>query len=143
MTAPTEGRSAVSGRLTGTSGRYLLSAGTNHLVSDSRSGQPEAITAGELFMAAVASCALSNIDRHGTDLGADLTDATVRAESLRDAEDETRYREVRLTVDLPHVPAPTAREIIARFTGTCPIYNTIRRGGTIALHLEPPRLAHD
>ena len=128
--------SAATGGLAGEPGRYLLSARTNHLVSDSRYGPAEAITAGELLVAALVSCALSNVTTHGTELGADITDAHVEVVSERDPDDETRYRTITITVDIPRAPRPQAQEIVNRFTATCPIYNTIRRGGPITVTLR-------
>jgi len=39
-------------------------------------------------------------------------------------------------VDIPRAPRPQAQEIVNRFTATCPIYNTIRRGGPITVTLR-------
>jgi uncharacterized OsmC-like protein len=128
--------STATGSLTGQPGRYLLSARTNHLVSDSRYGPSEAITAGELLVAALASCALSNVTLHGTELGTNITDARVEVASERDPDDETRYRAITITVDIPHAPRPQAQEVVTRFTATCPIYNTISRGGPISVALR-------
>lgn len=129
--AADDGSSAVSGTLTATPGRFLLSAGTNHFVSDTRDAPGEAVTAGELFVSALVSCSLTNIGRYGTELGADLTGTRVSARSERDPDDSTRYRSVVLTFSFPHVPDDVSHEIVNRFTDTCPIYNTVRRGGNI------------
>ncbi|WP_190815774.1 OsmC family protein [Saccharopolyspora pogona] len=131
MTTAQNGIATVTGTLTSTEGRFLLSAGTNHFVSDARVEPGEAVTAGQLFISAAVSCALANINLHGRELGADLTSASVSAQSERDPDDPTRYRSVVLTFSLPHIPEVVAREILHRFTTTCPIYNTIRRGGAI------------
>ncbi|HVV11472.1 OsmC family protein [Amycolatopsis sp.] len=131
MTTAHNGVATVTGTLTPAKGRFLLSAGTNHFVSDARVGPGEAPTAGELFVSAAVSCALANVTLHGGELGADLTGASVTARSERYPDDPTRYRSVVLEFSLPQVPEATAREIIGRFTATCPIYNTIRRGGEI------------
>ncbi|KAA9149250.1 OsmC family protein [Amycolatopsis acidicola] len=136
----TTGIARVTGTLTPVEGRYLLGAGANHFVSDARVGPGEAISAGELFISAAVSCALANVTLHGTEFGADLTGASVTARSERDPEDSTRYRSVVLTFSLPRVPSATAREIVDRFTATCPIYNTIRRGGEIETVLLPSEL---
>jgi uncharacterized OsmC-like protein len=55
----------VRAATTGTFGRVLLSAGTNHLVVDgpTRNGCPgEAITPAELFLGGVASCAAELVE---------------------------------------------------------------------------------
>ncbi|MBB5159481.1 OsmC family protein [Saccharopolyspora phatthalungensis] len=135
MTNAQDRITAVSGTLTATEGRFLLSAGANHFVSDARTGPGEAVTAGQLFISAAVSCALTNVYLHGRELGADLTGALVTAQSERDPEDPTRYRSVELSVSLPHVRKAAAQEIVHRFTSTCPIYNTIRRGGNIEVTL--------
>ena len=46
-----------------------------------------------------------------------------------------------MAVAIGGVAQQTAERLVAAFTDTCPIYNTIRRGGTISVRagvLEPP-----
>lgn len=129
---------SVEARSTATTGRYVVSAGTRHFVSDARaaSGGPgEAVTAGELLLAALASCALAVIQQHARELGVALPAASTDVQFKRDAQDGTRYEYIRLRADLPGVPRVQAQALLERFTATCPIYNTLRRGGTVYAEL--------
>ncbi|UGQ11560.1 OsmC family protein [Yinghuangia sp. ASG 101] len=130
----------VSGRTTDVQGRFLVSAGTNHFVTDSRGGPDEAVQAGELLLSSLASCALGNIQTHARERGADLARAAVTVSFERDPDDATRYRRIRLDIHLEGVRAAEGRELVRLFTSSCPIYNTLRRGGTteVALTTTPP-----
>ena len=55
---------SITGRTTDTEGRFLVTARTNHFVSDARTGPAEAVQAGELLLSSLASCALGNIQIH-------------------------------------------------------------------------------
>ncbi|GGC77363.1 hypothetical protein GCM10010994_39580 [Chelatococcus reniformis] len=46
------------------------------------------------------------------------------------------YAYIRLRFVLGGVELATARELVGHFTGTCPIYNTLRRGGPIEAEVE-------
>jgi uncharacterized OsmC-like protein len=126
----------VVARLTAEPGRYVVGARGRHLVTDAIQGPAEAFSATELLLSALASCGLGNVDRHGRDLGADLTDASVSVTAERDPDDTTRFCDIAITVALPRAPQATAREVTERFTATCPLYNTVRRGGPVRVLVE-------
>ncbi|GAA5060537.1 OsmC family protein [Nocardia callitridis] len=132
--APEPGEARVSGHtLAHVPGRFLLSARTNHLVTDSRFGPGESIQAGELLLAALTSCAMANIQSNAAAEDLPLTDIDVRAEHRRGSTDVTRYDYTTVYVHLTGVDQPTAESLTTRFTETCPIYNTVRRGSGIEL----------
>ncbi|CRK50469.1 Redox protein [Rhodococcus sp. RD6.2] len=124
----------VSGHtIAGVPGRFVLGARTNHLVTDSRLGPGEAVQAGELFLSALASCAMANFEATAHELGVPLTGISVDAQHRRGTEDPTRYDFTRLTITVRGVEQRDADALGARFVATCPIYNTIRRGGGVDL----------
>ena len=106
--------------IAGRPGRYVLDARANHLVSDSRLGPGESIQAGELLLSALASCAMANFE------------ANAAAEGLGTI-DPTRYDFTHVTITVDGVEQADADTLAARFVASCPIYNTIRRGGNIEL----------
>ena len=125
---------SVSGHtIAGVPGRFVLDARTNHLVTDSRLGPGEAVQAGELFLSALVSCAMANIEATAHELGVPLTGISVDAQHRRGTEDPTRYDFTRLTITVRGVEQCDADAFGARFVATCPIYNTIRRGGGVDL----------
>ncbi len=122
----------VSGVSTDTPGRFVLSAGTRHYVSDARvttGGPGEAVNAGELLLSALTSCALAVIQHHAHDQGWAVGRVRVEAEFTRDSDDGTRYADVVVRAALPDLDRDRAQALLDRFTATCPIYNTLRRGG--------------
>ncbi len=122
---------------TSLAGRFIVSAGMKHFVSDTRasSGGPgEAIGAGELLLSALVSCALGLIQDFGRNAGSDFGDISIEASLKRNSSDPTRYDYIKLMVHFePHVPEVEASAGIANFTEKCPIYNTLRRGGNISI----------
>ncbi|RBL86430.1 hypothetical protein DDE05_10440 [Streptomyces cavourensis] len=72
----------VSSTTIGQAGRYLLSARDQHLVADataSRGGPGQAWLAGELLLAALATCAHAVIESHAKEQGWPLAGVTVTA----------------------------------------------------------------
>jgi uncharacterized OsmC-like protein len=59
----------------------------------------------------------------------------------RDPNDVTRYEYIRLHIALIGPDARTAATLVKEFTDTCPIYNTLRRGGNIGVELERTAIA--
>ena len=96
----------------------------------------EAVQAGQLLLASLASCGLGLIQGRALELGLPLGGALVEAAFQRHTEDKTRYAWIRLTFRLGGVTADEAQQLLAHFTGNCPIYNTLRRGGTVEATVE-------
>lgn len=121
-------------------GRILVSARDQHFVSDARAatgGPGEAVQAGELLLSALASCALALIQREAAAHAIALPAASVRVSFERDPDDGTRYRYIALEVALPGSERETGAALLHAFTSTCPIYNTLRRGGNVTAELAP------
>lgn len=120
-------------------GRFIVSARTNHLVSDSRLVDGEAIHAGELLLAALASCALANIENRAAEVGLPAVRVTATASHTRDADDPTYYRRTVLEIGITGVGDPDGWALVDNFVATCPIYNTVRRGSGIEVTLNGRR----
>lgn len=121
------------------SGRFVISAGRNHFVSDAKpaSGGPgEAVQAGELLLSALASCSLSVVQSHALTLGVPLQSVAVTVSFQRDPDDVTRYAHIVIRFRLIGVDSRIAEALVKQFTDTCPIYNTIRRGGIISVEFD-------
>lgn len=134
----------VVGATTGVRGRYLIDADGNHFVSDAKvstGGPGEAVQAGQLLLSALASCALAVIQRHADTLGVRLGAGRVSVSFKRDPNDVTRYEYIRLRVQLAGVDRRTGAALVKEFTDTCPIYNTLARGGNIGVELEDIAIA--
>lgn len=125
---------AIRARALDTAGRFLVSARHNHFVSDARAsagGPGEAVLAGELLLSSLASCGLALVQKEAGARGLRLPQAEVAVGFERDPQDGTRYRAITLDFALGGVPQQTAQALVDAFTGACPIYNTLRRGGPI------------
>jgi len=111
-------------RSTSTFGRVLVSARDQHLVVDGpvQNGCPgEAITPGELFLAAVASCGVELIqviarerDIHLTNLHARISGTIDRSRPVRS--DLTVFNSVHLELELAGVGDEEAAALVAAFT---------------------------
>ena len=111
-------------RSTSTFGRVLVSARDQHLVVDGpvQNGCPgEAITPGELFLAAVASCGVELIqviarerDIHLTNLHARISGTIDRSRPVRS--DLTVFNSVHLELELAGVVDEEAAALVAAFT---------------------------
>ncbi|MDB5828698.1 MAG: hypothetical protein JWQ73_2918 [Variovorax sp.] len=124
----------VGARAIDTFGRFVVSARQHHFVSDTRAstgGPGEAVQAGELLLSALASCGLGLVQKGARERGATLRAAEVEVSFERDPEDKTRYTAIRLAFVLEGVAPAIAQLLLEAFTGHCPIYNTLRRGGPI------------
>ncbi|MEE2057285.1 OsmC family protein [Rhodococcus artemisiae] len=133
-TVPVTNVATVSGHtIVGVPGRFVIDARANHLVTDSRFGPGESIQAGELLLSALVSCAMANFEANALDQGLPVTGITVEAEHARGVEDPTRYDFTRVAITVRGIDQAAADALGERFVATCPIYNTIRRGGGIEL----------
>ncbi len=115
-------------------GRFLVSARQQPFISDAKAsagGPGEAVQAGELLLSALASCGLGLVQKEARARQAALRSAEVEVSFERDPEDGTRYAAIRLAFVLEGVDLALGRALVDAFTGTCPIYNTLRRGGPI------------
>lgn len=131
--------SRVSGHADTTFGRVVLSARSNHFVSDGRvsHGAPgEAVSAGELLLASLVSCGLGLVHLSASERGEPKPDVELTAEFLRDSEDPTRFASVTLRFHFTAVAQTLADLYVEQFTAKCPIYNTLKRGGPITVRVD-------
>ncbi|MFB9261707.1 OsmC family protein [Bradyrhizobium erythrophlei] len=86
------------------------------------------------MLSALASCGLGLIQTHAKSRGVDLGEIGIAATFKRHADDPTRYEYIALAVTFEdRIGEDLAAACIARFTGNCPIYDTLRRGGPISI----------
>ena len=131
--------SRVRGHADAIFGRVILSARHNHLVSDGRvsHGAPgEAVSAGELLLASLVSCGLGLVHLSARERDEPKPDVTLTAEFLRDSEDPTRFASLTLNFLFVGTERALADHYVDHFTAKCPIYNTLKRGGPIAVRVE-------
>ncbi|WP_328396066.1 OsmC family protein [Nocardia sp. NBC_00416] len=136
---PERGEVAVTAAATTAPGRFIVSARANHLVSDSRLTGGEAIHAGELLLAALASCALANIENRAAESGFGVVGVTATASHTRGVEDPTRYARTLLEIGIGALDDSRGWALVDNFVATCPIYNTVRRGSGIEITLNGRR----
>lgn len=140
---PLAGAEIVSIRARGIErpGRFLISARDQNFISDAKAsagGPGEAVQAGELLLSALASCGLALVQKAAAERELALAAPAVEVFFERDPQDATRYAAIVLEFALDGVDRVTAWSLVEAFTGTCPIYNTLRRGGPIeALVVRP------
>ena len=139
MTAPSDEIVAISATNLDTFGRFLVSAGTNHFVSDQRAGAGgpgEAVTAGELLLASLGSCSLGLIQKTAGELNIALKSARADVTFRRHESDPTQYDWIRIAVRLSGPSEAEGARLVEGFTSRCPIYNTLKRGGPISISYE-------
>ena len=96
----------------GTVGRALNSARTNHFVLDSPSGPNEALTNGEAFLAGVSSCGVTLIEGYARQQGIPLKRMQVTIDGIRDLAAPNRFQSVKLSFELEGVDPLQATELV-------------------------------
>ncbi|SDC89330.1 OsmC family protein [Paraburkholderia lycopersici] len=130
-----EQRSATTTTI-GVTGRYLVDSRGNLFASDSpsaRDGDTVAVEPSELLLSALGVCALGSVEKAARELSLTVKHATAAVDSVRDAEDRTRFERVHIDVTVHGVTQQQAQQLIDHFTSGCVIYNTVRRGGPISV----------
>ena len=115
---------SAEARSTSAFGRVLVSARDQHLVVDGpvQNGCPgEAITPGELFLAAVASCGVELVEVIARERGTGLSQVTARISGTIDRSrpvrsDLTVFNSVHLDLELGGVGDEEAAALVAAFT---------------------------
>ena len=123
MDAPQAPDTLVRASTTGTFGRVLLSAGTNHVVVDgpARNGCPgEAIGPAELFLGGVASCAAELVEVIARADAVPLTSVEAEVSGVMDREkairsDVTIFQSVDVRFTLRGVDDSTAARLVRAF----------------------------
>jgi len=133
-----EQRSATASTI-GVTGRYLVESRANFFVSDSpsaRDGETVAPEPSELLLSALGVCALGSVDKAARELKLNVLKASAHVDSIRDADDRTRFERIHIAVTIHGVSQVEAQQLIDHFTSSCAVYNTIRRGGPISVAVE-------
>lgn len=127
---------AVKSTSIGLSGRYLLSARDQHLIADatpSRGGPGEAWLAGELLLAALATCAQAVIESSAREQNVPLRAVRVNGQAEADETKPGHYAFVKLDFELEGVDDAGARALVAVYQQVCPIYGSLLRGAPLSI----------
>lgn len=103
---------------TGTIGRSLNQARTNHFVLDEpefAGGPGEATTPEESFLAGVSSCGVMLMEKFAKEDGVDLEDISVEIRGVRDKDDPSQYLRVELDVTMDGPDREYAERLLERF----------------------------
>jgi uncharacterized OsmC-like protein len=135
--APERGPTVITASVTnGTRGRYLIESTEKVFVADSatRPGGAIAPGPGEFLLTALAVCALGSVERHAEEESWDIGKSTqATATSVRNEEKPTQFKVVHIEVFVDNVTHESAKYLVGKFAGSCPIFNTTRRGGPVFL----------
>lgn len=123
MTAPTVREYAVRARSTDTLGRVLCSAREHHFIVDGpvQNGCPgEELTPPELFLAAVASCAVELVEVIARDEGSSIGPVRVAVDGVVDRGNQPRadvtvFTSMKLAFDVGGTDASTAARLVESF----------------------------
>ncbi|MBI1845964.1 MAG: OsmC family protein [Candidatus Rokubacteria bacterium] len=99
----------------GTVGRALNTARTQHFVIDSPSGPNEALTSGEAFLAGVSSCGVTLVERHAQETGVPLTRMAVTIEGVRAVANPTVFQSVTMRFELAGVSQAQADALVETY----------------------------
>jgi uncharacterized OsmC-like protein len=108
----------------------MVSARAVHIVADAsaaRGGSGEALVAAELFLSSLAACGLAIVTDVARKRGSALRSASVDTTYTIDPADKTRFSRVAMHFRFAGVAPAEATSLVAAFTDSCPIYNTVAR----------------
>lgn len=106
--------SRVRSYSSGTPGRALNQARTNHFVIDS-SHDPEAVSTVESFLAGVSACGVTLVERAAADRGIPLKRMEVSIEGVRLASQSNAFKEVNMSFRLDGVSQQQAEQLIQAY----------------------------
>lgn len=147
MTVDTQETAAVSetlqqpnfvleARVTHGRGRYLLGSESRVLVTDSgsRPGGAGAFGPTELLLSSLSSCLLGYVERHASEAGVTLGTGTLATlTATRNDGDRTVFRSITIEMFIDGATQAQGEEFVSKYTDSCPIYNTVRRGGPLSI----------
>jgi uncharacterized OsmC-like protein len=108
-------------------GRALNSARTHHFVIDGTNEPKEELTPVEVFLSAVSSCAVQQVERYAREDGVAIGRVEARIEGVRTVEDPTEFKSVSLRVDVFGATQEQAEALVAKFQSKCPLYRTVAK----------------
>jgi uncharacterized OsmC-like protein len=122
-----------------TTGRHLIDVRHNHFVADStalRGGTGEAPVATELFLAALATCALAVITDAARTRQLRAGEYRAEVSTAVDPQDTTRFLDIAFSFRMPGIAKSEAEALVREFTEVCPIYNTAARTTPVSIAVE-------
>lgn len=108
----------VSSTRTSRRGRTLNSARTNHFVIDEppfAGGPGEAVTPEESFLAGIAACGVSLVEKFAEEEDLPLGQVDVQVSGVRDVDDPSEYRRVEMEFSLEGVSQTQAQKLVASY----------------------------
>jgi uncharacterized OsmC-like protein len=108
--------SSVRSYSSGTPGRALNQARTNHFVIDS-SHDPEAVSTVESFLAGVSACGVTLVEGEARTRGLPLRRMEIVIEGVRSAAQTNVFREVNMRFRLEGVSQPEAEALVEAYRG--------------------------
>ena len=96
----------------GQPGRALNTARMHALVLDSSSGTGEGLTNTEAFLAGIASCGVTLIEKYAVEAGVPLAGMAVTISGIQSAADHTRFRAIDVRFEFDGVGQPEADRLV-------------------------------
>ena len=100
----------------GTPGRALNTARTNHYVIDS-STNPEALSTVEAFLSGISACGVTLIELHAQQTGVPLARAEVTIEGVRNTANPGSFQAINMRFDLSGVDQSQAEQLVETYKG--------------------------
>lgn len=110
----------VRSATTGVAGRSVNQARQHHFVIDEPAyagGPGEEVTPAEAFLAGVSACGVLLVDSFARGEGLELRRAEAAIEGVREEEDPSIFRSVRMSFSLEGVDAETGHRLVERYKG--------------------------
>ena len=101
----------------GTVGRALNSARTNHFVLDSPSGPNEALTNGEAFLSGISSCGVTLIEAYAQQQGIPLKRMQVTIEGVRSLAAPNSFQAITMRFEIAGVDQGQAEALVETYKG--------------------------
>lgn len=110
----------VRSETSGTPGRSLNRARTNHFVVDEPTfagGPGEAVTPEESFLAGVSACGVMLVEAFADEAGYPLEEVRCEIRGVRDSDDPADYKRVELDFAIEGVTRKQAETLVERYRG--------------------------
>jgi uncharacterized OsmC-like protein len=127
-------RYTVRSRSTDVPGRTLNQARTNHWVIDSPSGPNEAVTTGESFVAGIAACGVSLIERHAREKGLPFGTLAASIDGVRTEASWPDFAHIDVHFTFTGVDENQAASYVEVWKKNCPLYRAV--AGTTKVNVE-------
>lgn len=108
----------VTSEVTGTPGRSINHARTNHLVVDEpqwAGGPGEAVSPEESFLTGVSACGVSLVESFADERGYSLSHVEAKITGIREKDDPSDYKRIEMNFTLEGVSRPRAEELVEAY----------------------------